>query len=141
MNTFRDFHCFRLGVLARKMQRFYNNSLSKYGVTIGQVFILLDLLENEFSNVKDLAARIQIENPAVTGFIDRLIKEELVERRENHSDRRSICIQLSPKGRKLAVKILPVLRELNKSIENILDKDMVAFDRSLEKLGQKMMEG
>jgi DNA-binding MarR family transcriptional regulator len=89
-----------MGALARKMQRFYNNLLLKHGVTIGQVFILLDLLENECSNVKDLAARIQVENPAITGFIDRLVKEGLVEWRVDPSARRSSCIYLSSIGRK-----------------------------------------
>ncbi len=140
MNTFRDYYCFRLGALARKTQRFYNNTLSKYGVTIGQVFILLDLLENEFSNVKDIAERIQVESPAITGFTDRLVKEGLVERKEDSSNRRSICIQLSPKGRKLAEEILPLIRQLNEDIKKTLNKDMVAFERSLEKLGKKMTE-
>ena len=128
--------CFRLGVLTRRINRYYNNQYARYGITIGQSFILFDLLINECSCLKDIAARVQLDSPAVTGFIDRLVKENLVERREAPCDRRSLCISLTEKGRKLVEEILPSAKQFNQQIMDILiPSDLEAFERSLERLG------
>jgi len=136
METYNNLLCFRLGVLTRKINRYYNNQYARYGITIGQSFILFDLLINECSSLKDIAARVQLDSPAVTGFIDRLVREDLVERQEDPCDRRSLCISLTEKGQKLVEKILPIAKQFNRQIKDILiPSDLEAFERSLERLG------
>ena len=139
MDNFTTFWCFRLAALSRKISRNYNNQCAKYGITATQSFVLFDLLDNEGSNVKDIAFRIQLDSPAVTGVIDRLFKESLVQRIEDPSDRRSLQIFLTPKGRQLAEELLPVGREFNRYIKDILDPDKVeTFEKSLSRLEQNL---
>ncbi len=77
-----------------------------------------------------------MDSPAITGFIDRLVKEDLVERQEDPCDRRSLCISLTEKGQKLVEKILPIAKQFNRQIKDILiPSDLEAFERSLERLG------
>ena len=109
METYNNLLCFRLGVLTRRINRYYNNQYARYGITIGQSFILFDLLINECSCLKDIAARVQLDSPAVTGFIDRLVKEDLVERQEDPCDRRSLCISLTEKGQNWLKKFFSLL--------------------------------
>lgn len=137
MDNFTTFWCFRLAALSRKISRNYNNQCAKYGITATQSFVIFDLLDNEGSNVKDIAYRVQLDSPAVTGVIDRLFKESLVQRIEDPSDRRSLQILLTPKGRQLAEELLPVGQEFNRYIKDILEPDKVElFEKALSRLNQ-----
>jgi DNA-binding MarR family transcriptional regulator len=135
METISHFLCFRLGALTRRIYRHYNTLFSKYGITVTQSFILFDLLSRQSSNVKDIASRVQLDSPAITGLVDRLAKENLVERKEDPSDRRGLLISLTAKGRKLAEKLEPIAKEFNKKIKKVLiPEDTKAFERSLDRL-------
>jgi DNA-binding MarR family transcriptional regulator len=135
MKSISNFLCFRLGALSRKIYRHYNALFSEYGITVTQSFILFDLLLHESSNVKDIASRVQLDSPAITGLVDRLAKESLVERKEDPSDRRGLLIALTTKGRKLAAKLAPIAEEFNKNMHGVITpEDIEAFDRSLDRL-------
>ncbi len=114
------FYCFRIGAVTRRIWRHVNREYAKYGLTVGQTFILFDLLDHDGSAVKDIAERVQVDSPAITGFVDRLIREELVERVVDPDDRRAMKIHLSPKGRELAIKLLPVAQTLNRKMEELV---------------------
>jgi len=118
-------YCFRIGAVTRRIWRYVNSEYGKYGITVGQTFILFDLLDNDGSAVKDIAERVQVDSPAVTGFVDRLIREELVERVVDRDDRRVMKIHLTPKGRELALTVLPVAQNLNKKIEQLVGKEEI----------------
>ncbi|KUG04907.1 organic hydroperoxide resistance transcriptional regulator [hydrocarbon metagenome] len=101
--------------------------------------MLFDLLDHEGSNVKDIAARVQLDSSAVTGVIDRLYKEELVKREEDPTDRRSLNIFLTPKGRKLAEDLFPTGREFNLYLRSLLEADKVEeFEESLKAIDDKV---
>lgn len=132
MEKFYEFWCFRLGALTRKISREYNTRYQEYGITIGQSFVLFDLLDHDGAGVKDIAARIQLDSPAVSGLIDRLMREGLVERIEDPLDRRSVRILLTPKGRDLALQVLPIAREYNQHIKDTIEfLDLPVFEKSL----------
>jgi len=132
MEKFSEFWCFRLGAIMRKISREYNARYQQYGITIGQSFVLFDLLDYDGSSVKDIASRIQLDSPAVTGLIDRLSREDLVHRVEDHTNRRSVKISLTPKGRSLAEEILPIAHEYNQHIKDTIESfDVPVFERSL----------
>lgn len=138
MDNFTQAWCFRLAALSRKISRNYNAECSKYGITATQSFVLLDLLDHDGSSVKDIANRIQLDSPAVTGVIDRLLKENLVQRIEDPSDRRSLQILLTLKGSQLADEIVPMSIEFNKNIQDGFDPDEVnLFQKFLYRLEQK----
>jgi DNA-binding MarR family transcriptional regulator len=133
MINLADFLCFRIGALSRKIYRHYNTMYDRYGITVGQSFILLDLLIHESSSVKDIAHRVQLDSPAITGFVDRLMKEDLVERSVDPSDRRSLRIRLTTKGRSLAEDIAPLADTFNEQMKQALSpEDFKAFERVLD---------
>ena len=119
------FYCFRIGAVTRRIWRYVNSEYGRYGITVGQTFILFDLLDHDGSAVKDIAERVQVDSPAVTGFVDRLIREELVERMVDRDDRRGMKINLTPKGRELAITLLPVAQNLNRKIEQLVGKEEI----------------
>jgi len=136
---FTDFICFRLGAISRKMARQYNNELGAYGITIVQSWVLFYLAGREGSNVKDIAAAIQLDSPVVTGLIDRLVKEDLVIRQEDPSDRRSVKISLTVRGNEIVDKISFKVREYNQRIRSIVqEQDAPAFERALTALEEEL---
>ena len=139
MEKFTEFWCFRLNVLSRKISRKYNSKCLEYGITAPQSCVLFDLLDHEGSNVKDIAARVQLDSSAVTGVIDRLYKEELVKREEDPNDRRSLNIYLTAKGRQLAEDLFPTGREFNLYLRSLLDEDRAeTFEKLLKAIDEKV---
>lgn len=130
--------CFRLAALSRHISRTYNTKCSYYGITATQSFVLMDLLDHDGSSVKDIANRIQLDSPAVTGVIDRLYKEDLVERVADPSDRRSLQIFLTAKGSALAQQFWPVSDAYNRDIQAGFSKDEIElFEKYLLRLESK----
>ena len=141
MKSISNILCFRLGALTRRIYRHYNTLFSEYGITVTQSFILFDLLFHEPSNVKDIAFRVQLDSSAITGLVDRLTKENFVERKADPSDRRGLLILLTATGRKLEEKLAPIAEEFNKNMHEILiPEDMEAFERSLDRLERGLKE-
>ncbi|MCR4400263.1 MAG: MarR family transcriptional regulator [Syntrophomonadaceae bacterium] len=139
MEPFTDFLCFRVGALARRIARFYNHRYAEYGVTVGQSFVLFHLLEHDGSSPKDIAARLQLEPPAVTGTLDRLVKEGLVVRGEDPSDRRGLRIRLTPLGREKALRLRQVASEYNRQLREVVGKqDVDAFLAALVRLEREL---
>ena len=139
MESFRDLICFKLGSATRRIQKYYNNRYGEYGITIAQSFILFSLLESDGLNIKNLAERLNIDSSAITGLVDRLEKESLVERRVDPKDRRSFSIFLTNKGGNLAETVLPIAVEFNEKLKINLGEEQEEFLKTflceIEKLG------
>ncbi len=137
MEPLTELLCFKLGSASRKMQKYYNSKLAEHGITIAQSFIVLSLLEKDGQNVKELAECLSIDSSAITGLVDRLEKEGLVERRVDPNDRRAFRIVLTTGGRELAEGLLPVAVEFNDNLKKNLTKQELA---ALLKFFQMMEE-
>jgi DNA-binding MarR family transcriptional regulator len=55
--------------------------------------------------MRDLSRLLMVTGGNVTALTDRLIEEDLVQRRDDPSDRRAYAISLTPKGKKLFQKM------------------------------------
>jgi DNA-binding MarR family transcriptional regulator len=71
--------------------------------------------------------------------VDRLSRQGLVERIDDPSDRRSVKILLTEKGKELAGRLLPIAQEYNSCIKDAIDSlDVPIFERSLTQLEQNL---
>lgn len=135
VKNYLDFMCFRINALARKIARAHNKACAEHKITAGQSFILFDLLDHEGSNITEISNRVQLDNPAVGGYIDRLIKEDLVIRVDDPNDRRLYRIYLTKKGRGIAELLLPATRAVHDTIVDLLENgDYPIFEKCLTKL-------
>ncbi len=135
MESFTTLLCFQLGAAARKIQKYYNKKFEEYGITVAQSFILSSLSETDGLYVKNLAERLDIDSSAITGLVDRLEKEKLVERRVDPEDRRAFRIFLTEKGKKLAGTLAPIGQEFNKRLKEGMNKEeLAAFKKFLQKI-------
>jgi MarR family transcriptional regulator, organic hydroperoxide resistance regulator len=93
---------FRLIRLHTRSRLAIANRLRAFDLSVPQCDVLTTLTEREGVSQQELAARLYVTKGNISGLIDRLVANGLVERRALASDRRSHAIHLTPAGRDLA---------------------------------------
>lgn len=98
--------CFMTLSLASSIDRDCASQLAVHGLSEGR-FILLFLLDASSEGIapKTLAEQAGITRATVTGLLDGLEREELIERHADKDDRRALKIQLTSKGKVLAKEV------------------------------------
>jgi DNA-binding MarR family transcriptional regulator len=86
-------------------------------VTPIQVMLLFFLQENDGLSLTQISQGLMLENPTITGLIDRLEKLGYVKRSDHPNDRRVYLVHLTEKGNKVAKKALPIVKKLNDKIK------------------------
>lgn len=107
----------------------------KYGLTSSQ-YNVLRILRGEGNPLPSLeiASRLVQVVPAITGLIDRLEKESLVERKRCTTDRRVVYVQITTKGNRLLKKLDQPEAELHQQLLGHLSrKELAELSRLLVK--------
>lgn len=120
--------------LSKKLKGFQRRTMQEAGLTPAQYFILSLLWQKDRVPFKDLAAASLTSRPTITGIVDSLGKKELVTRKPNPDDRRSLLVCLTKKGKALRKKT-PTLETIFTSCCGSLS---VAEIRQLTALLQKL---
>ncbi len=110
---------------------------SKYGITTGQYNVLriLNGVYPEGHPRCEIITRMIEKASDITRLIDRLEKQNLVERDRTADDRRKSITRISKKGINLLIKINPELDGMNKTLEKKLTtKEAKEFSLYCEKL-------
>lgn len=92
------------------------------------VKVIFYLFNNGSSSISDIASMLAISKPNMTPIIDKLIKEDLVYRKEDPNDRRKIRIDLTEKAHNLA------LEHKNRLKESLLSKISTLSEEDLFKM-------
>ncbi|HVB69199.1 MAG TPA: MarR family transcriptional regulator [Acetobacteraceae bacterium] len=71
---------------------------------------LICYLEQEAQTVRGLAARLNVSKPAITRALDRLTEFDLVKRKADPADRRSVLVQRTPGGTAFLREVRSILR-------------------------------
>jgi DNA-binding MarR family transcriptional regulator len=87
------------------------NRLRAFDLSVPQCDVLTTLTEREGLSQQELAARLYVTKGNISGLIDRLVANGLVERRALAGDRRSHAIHLTPAGRELAKRGIEAQRD------------------------------
>ncbi len=95
--------CFQTLSLAAGIDRDCAALLAPHSLSEGR-FVLLFLLDAAPDGLapNTLAEQAGVTRATVTGLLDGLEREELIERHADASDRRALCIRLTRKGRRVA---------------------------------------
>lgn len=86
----------------------FDAHFERYGLSAGKFTVLMqlysakrDLSPSEFAN------RANVTRATITGLLDRLEREGLVERKAHSNDRRMLTIHLTDQGKMLVERVLP----------------------------------
>lgn len=83
----------------------------KHGITGPQAVVLKELKQNGQMPIGGLANRVSLSHATVTGILDRLERQKLIEKSRDTVDKRRVLVQATKKGLQLAETAPPVLQE------------------------------
>ncbi|MGF1669383.1 MAG: MarR family winged helix-turn-helix transcriptional regulator [Balneolaceae bacterium] len=113
-----------------------NRHLADAGLTASQFGVLEALYHLGSLNQRALAEKLLKSGGNITMVIDNLEKSDLVIRKRDPKDRRSIQIYLTPQGKKLIKKIFPEhLERIVEIFNSISEKDKTELSRICKQLG------
>ncbi len=105
---------FLLARAARSMKRALEARLSEHNITATQYIVLEALREHDGASLSLLGQKLYFDNPTITGIVDRMERDGLVERRRVAGDRRVINVFLTPKGKALAQSASAIAEVINR---------------------------
>ena len=110
---------FLISKVCQKLIINLQKAFSESGVEVTpiQVILLFFLQKNGGSSLTQISQGLMLENPTVTGLIDRLEKLGYVKRSDHPSDRRVYLVYLTEKGKTVANKASPIVKKLNEQIK------------------------
>lgn len=95
------------------------------GLTMPQLRLLFLLLLQDCRSVGELAEEMNVRPATITGLTDRLVRQELIGRQADASDRRLVRIALTDEGRRLIAEIETAGRTLLGGIFRRMSEDEV----------------
>ena len=96
----------------RALQRFLQLKIEPHGVTLGMWYFLRALWHEDGLNQRELSRRVGTMEPTTLGAILNMEKKGLVRRVQNKKDRRKWHVHLTPRGRTLKGKLIPLASEV-----------------------------
>ena len=125
--TIEDRFIFLISKVCQKLIINLQKSFSESGVEVTpiQVMLLFFLQKNDGSSLTQISQGLMLENPTVTGLIDRLEKLGYVKRSDHPNDRRVYLVHITEKGNKVANKALPIIKKLNEEIKEGYSKEEI----------------
>jgi len=96
-------------VVSNDLDHLLEPHFAQYGLSPGRFVILMGLRHRfeQTATPADLANHAGVKRATITGLLEGLEKEGLVDRTERADDRRSVHIRLTKKGNRLLERILP----------------------------------
>ncbi len=118
---------FLISKVCQKLIVNLQKAFSESGVEVTpiQVMLLFFLQKNDGSSLTQISQGLMLENPTVTGLIDRLEKLGYVKRSDHPNDRRVYLVHITVKGNKIANKALPIIKMLNEKIKEGYSKEEI----------------
>jgi len=129
-----DRFIFLISKVCQKLIINLQKAFSESGVEVTpiQVMLLFHLQKNNGSSLTQISQGLMLENPTITGLIDRLEKSGYVKRSDHPSDRRVYLAYLTENGNKVAHKALPIVKMLNEQIkEGYTEREIENFKKVL----------
>ncbi|GAA0179265.1 hypothetical protein SH2C18_21640 [Clostridium sediminicola] len=84
-----------------KLNHSIKNEFKDSGLTVPQISVVKILVKHKRLKVSEISKKMNLVNSTVSGIIDRLEKQNIVERVRSKEDKRIVYIELSSKGNEL----------------------------------------
>jgi MarR family transcriptional regulator for hemolysin len=117
---------------SRHLRHFVDRRAQRLGLTGAQLRLLSKLRRKEGATQAELASEMEMRPISLSGLVDKLAQQGLVERRSDQNDRRINRLYLTPAGRELAHKIDGFREEVAHDV--LSDADDAALDAALDVL-------
>ena len=110
----------------------FRKIFNEFGLTEQQWRVLRVLWDEQATTLKQLAALTLIPAPSLVGIVDRLERDQLVNRQRSEADRRKVNVVLTSQGSALEGDIMPRVATAYAELKQSVDPE--TWDRVLEGL-------
>jgi MarR family transcriptional regulator for hemolysin len=125
-------------ILARRT-RAINARLRSYGLDYPRWRVLAVLQEHSGATMGRLADLTSVDRTTLTRTLGLMEEARLVARQERESDRRSLVISLTPKGRRMFARILPLtLAETDRALTGFSPAEIGALRDRLKRIADNL---
>lgn len=108
---------------------------SQAQVTMQQFRVMTILYHDGPTRVSDIALRLEVSTPTVTGILDRLVRQRLSYRMSDPRDRRVVLNNLTASGRELVERLQPSQgTQLESALTQLTDDEREKLADSLQTL-------
>ena len=116
---------FLLSTAQHNVFQYLSVKLSSLGITPSQYSVLSCLWGRSHATPKQLAEILGIETSPVSGLLDRLQKNGLIDRIVNSEDRREVQVIATQKGRDLEKPVTVIIDDMNKEVLKTFTQDEI----------------
>jgi DNA-binding MarR family transcriptional regulator len=112
--------CLHAQRTARALARRFDEVLRPLGLTNGQFSLLMSLNRPQPANMGQVASVLAMDRTTLTACLKPLERRGLVNVSADPDDKRTRRLTLTPEGRKLLVKALPVWKRTHAELDRLL---------------------
>jgi len=112
--------CLHVQRAARALARRFDDALRPLGLTNGQFSLLMSLNRPEPPGMGAVASLLGMDRTTLTAALKPLQRRGLLKVTTDAADRRSRTMTLTPKGRRLLARAVPVWRSAHVAVEALL---------------------
>ena len=124
--------CLHVQRAARALARRFDDALRTIGLTNGQFSLLMSLNRPEPPDMGAVASLLGMDRTTLTAAVKPLQRRRLLRLTVDPADRRGRLMTLTPSGRKLLARAVPVWRKTHLAVEALLpDGDPDRFRKNL----------
>jgi len=132
-----------IGYHVRRLAETWQDSMdvaaAAHGVTISQWRYLRELWEEDGLSSGELTRRVGRQGPTTVVAVRLLERENLVRVIKGDTDRRRSVIYLTPRGRRLAVTMAPLIRAVNEhAMSDLSVAEIRAFKRLIVRIQRRL---
>jgi DNA-binding MarR family transcriptional regulator len=112
--------CLHVQRAARALARRFDDALRPIGLTNGQFSLMMSLNRPEPPDMGAVASLLGMDRTTLTAALKPLQRRRLLNIRVDPADRRSRIMTLTPQGRRLLARAIPVWRRIHAAVEALL---------------------
>jgi DNA-binding MarR family transcriptional regulator len=110
-----------IGLLAaavrRRIKQVVSAMVREYGLSPQQFWTLVAIARHEGISLRELSGRQRMDDPTACRIVNTLGRRRLVRNTPDPSDRRRSRLMLTPSGREMANRLLPVATAVRTAVE------------------------
>ncbi len=121
--------------------RFTREALVGQRLSIAMWRVLAVLSNNGSLRQVDLAGMTSIDPSTLSRLVERLVRRGLVTRRRSNTNSREVVVELTPKGRAIVGRLIPIAQRLEREAATGLPaRDLAAVRRGLQRMHDNLAQ-
>ena len=124
------------------VESFTAGALTPNDLSIAMWRVLAALSNNGEQRQVDLVEMTSIDASTMSRLVSRLVRMGLVTRSRSATSNREVVVELSPKGRALVERLIPIAKDLERTASTAISaKDLSVAKRALGRMYDNLMRG